>query len=159
MVQVALIATALLPLAIWFDYIHSIYRSLIFTSGETMARPFAGASWRARAASEQMAGGAIWPDAMTVAMIAAFVAQVSWIVARPRWQDPWWRIGAAYAVLLPFLGQPLWTGTPAAVVRIELPLLLAFNIGIQHVERPIVFWLLFACGNAAALQSFLIGMP
>jgi hypothetical protein len=149
--QVGLVLLALVPLAIWFDYIHAIYRSEIFTSGETLARPLAGALWRTHVALEQLGDGAYKPAAMTCAMVAAFGTQVGFLVARPRWKEPWWRIGIAYAALLPLLGQPLWTGTPPTVIRVELPLLVAFNVGLRGVSRADAFWLLLACGNLSLL--------
>jgi len=149
--QAGFVVLALVPLAIWFDYIHSIYRSQIFTSGETLARPFAGAVWRTHLALEEFTGGGYQRPAMTFAMVAAFVTQIGLLVARPRWQEPWWRIGVAYAALLPLLGQPLWTGTPPTVIRVELPLLVAFNVGLRTVERRDAFWLLLACGNVSLL--------
>jgi hypothetical protein len=88
---------------------------------------------------------------MTFAMIAAFATQMAFLVARPRWKEPWWRIGVAYAALLPLLGQPLWTGGLPTVIRVELPLLVAFNVGLRGVERQGAFWLLLACGNLSIL--------
>jgi hypothetical protein len=151
-----LVAVALAPLAIWFDYIHSIYRSRIFTSGETLAFPFAGFLWRAGVASKQILAGAVGRDLPTIVIVLAFVTQIGWLVARPRWRDPWWRIGIAFAALFPFLGQPLWAGTLPTVVRVELPLLLAFNVGLLHVKRAGLFWTLLACGNATLLLEPLL---
>jgi len=153
--QLALVSTALLPLALWFDYIHSIYRSLIFTSGETLARPFAGLVWRI-GVDLNLEKSSVQQAASVTLMIVAFATQVGWLLARPRWQDPWWRIGVAYALLLAFLGQPLWSGTPPAAVRVELPLLLAFNIGLLGVHRAAPFWILAGLGNAAVVLSPLI---
>lgn len=153
--QLALVATALLPLAVWFDYIHSIYRSLIFTSGETLTTPFAGMLWRVgvglnlEKSSVQQAG-------FVVLMVVAFATQIGWLLARPRWHDAWWRVGVAYAALLPFLGPPLWTGTPPTAVRVELPLLLAFNIGLVRVQGVAAFWTLASLGNAAIVLQPLI---
>jgi hypothetical protein len=149
--QLSLVALALVPLAIWFDYVHSIYRSQIFTSGETLGRPFAGLVWRAGVAVDQFGNGADRPAAITFALVVAFMTQIGLLVARPRWHEAWWRIGAAYAALLPLLGQPLWTGTPPTVIRVELPLLVAFNVGLRGIARADAFWLLLACGNATIL--------
>jgi hypothetical protein len=81
------------------------------------------------------------------------------VAARPRPHTAWWRIGVGYAALLLFLGRPLWEGMPPAVVRIELPLLAAFNVLLLRVEDDRWFWLLFVCGNLAAIQAPLVGMP
>jgi hypothetical protein len=149
--QSGLVAVTLVPLAIWFDYIHAIYRSRIFTSGETLAGPLAGALWRTHLAVEQFSEDAYGPALMTFAMVVAFATQIVFLVARPRWKEPWWRIGVAYAALLPLLGQPLWTGVLPTVIRVELPLLVAFNVGLRGVERYDAFWLLLVCGNLSLL--------
>jgi hypothetical protein len=149
--QAGLVALALLPLALWFDYIHAIYRSAVFTSGETLASPFAGMLWRAGVAVRDVEHGIYRPAWATLAIIVAFATQIGWLVARPRWREPWWRIGVAYAAMLPFLGQPLWVGGLGTVIRVELPLLLAFNIGLRTVKSEPLFWLLLACGNGTVL--------
>jgi hypothetical protein len=65
-------------------------------------------------------------------------------------------MGIGFAALLPFLGQPLWTGALPTVVRVELPLLVAFNVGLLHVKRADLFWTLLACGNATLLLEPLL---
>lgn len=157
--QVGLLILALAPLALWFDYIHSIYRSLIFTSGETLARPFAGLLWRAQTVVRDATSGSADHALRSAALVIAFVTQLATVAARPRRDAAWWRIGVAYAALLLFLGRPLWEGTPPAVVRIELPLLAAFNVLLLRIEDDRWFWLLFVCGNLAALQAPVVGMP
>jgi hypothetical protein len=149
--QAGLVALALLPLALWFDYIHAIYRSAIFTSGETLASPFAGMLWRASVAARDVGHGVYRPASATVGIILAFATQIGWLIVKPRWREPWWRIGIAYAAMLPFLGQPLWVGALGTVIRVELPLLLAFNIGLRTVRHEPLFWVLLACGNITVL--------
>ena len=157
--QVGLLMLALAPLAIWFDYIHSIYRSLIFTSGETLARPFAGLLWRGQMVVREATSGSADHAIRSAILVIAFVTQLVTVAARPRPASAWWRLGVAYAALLLFLGRPLWEGTPPAVVRIELPLLAAFNVLLLRIEDDRWFWLLFVCGNLAAIQAPLVGMP
>ena len=157
--QIGLLILALAPLAIWFDYIHSIYRSLIFTSGETLARPFAGILWRAQTVARDATSGSAGHALRSATLVIAFATQLITVAARPRRDTAWWRIGIAYAALLLFLGRPLWEGMPPAVVRIELPLLAAFNVLLLRVEDDRWFWLLFVCGNLAAIQAPLVGMP
>jgi len=157
--QIGLLILALAPLAIWFDYIHSIYRSLIFTSGETLARPFAGLLWRAQTVVRDATSGSADHALRSTTLVVAFVTQLVTVAARPRPHTAWWRIGVGYAALLLFLGRPLWEGTPPAVLRIELPLLAAFNVLLVRIEDDRWFWLLFLCGNLAALQAPVVGMP
>ena len=46
---------------------------------------------------------------------------------RPRPTDAWWRLGAAYAILMLVLGPAVWAGVPGAALRVLLPLTLAFS--------------------------------
>jgi hypothetical protein len=94
--QVGLLMLALAPLAIWFDYIHSIYRSLIFTSGETLARPFAWLLWRAQMVVREATSGSADHALRSAALVIAFVTQLATVAARPRLDAAWWRIGVAY---------------------------------------------------------------
>jgi hypothetical protein len=50
----------------------------------------------------------------------------------------------------------VWTGALPTVVRVELPLLVAFNVGLLHVKRADLFWTLLACGNATLLLEPLL---
>jgi hypothetical protein len=54
--------------------------------------------------------------------------QFLFIALRPRWHELWWRVGAAFAVLLVFLGDAVWEGHPGAAGRVLLPMALAFNV-------------------------------
>ena len=51
------------PLAIWFDYLYSLYRDRIYTSGGTMSFPFSGVAWRL---------GMMWVDAAAHGIAALF---------------------------------------------------------------------------------------
>jgi hypothetical protein len=148
---------ALAPILVWFDYIRSIYHARVLTSGETLALPFEGPLWRLRQALEPVASAGITKDAALMILVAAALcAQIGWLLARPAWRDPWWRLGVAYALLLPFLGKPLWAGQPPTALRVLLPLLLAFNVRLRACERPAVFWTLFVLGNATVIQGMIL---
>jgi len=64
----------------------------------------------------------------SVLMLLAVTAQWLFFVLRPRWSDPWWRLGASYAALLVVLGDAVWEGYPGAALRVLLPMTLAFNV-------------------------------
>jgi hypothetical protein len=68
--------------------------------------------------------GAIW----SLLMLVALTVQLVFLLARPRWTQAWWRVGATYAVLMIFLGDAVWEGYPGAASRVLLPMQLAFNI-------------------------------
>ena len=38
--------SSIAPLVIWFDYLYSLYRDRIYTSGSTISLPFSGLGWK-----------------------------------------------------------------------------------------------------------------
>ncbi len=150
-------AMTVLPLLVWFDYIRSIYHTRVLTSGETLAPPFHGAIWKLQQATGQIGQPGIPKDAaLTLLLLAAVCTQIGFLIAKPAWRDPWWRLGAAYALLMPFLGRPLWAGQPPTALRVLLPLLLAFNVRLRSCEQPIAFWTLFVLGNLAVVHGVML---
>jgi hypothetical protein len=67
-------------------------------------------------------------NVMSMAVLISLTVQFLFFVLRPSWRDPWWRVAAAYSVLMIFLGDAVWEGYPGATSRVLLPMTLAFNI-------------------------------
>jgi len=122
---------AIAPLALWIAYIR--WQTGPADQGwDNFTRPlssFAG-KWRAVLAAVQSP-----PDALlawtTLLATLGLTVQAAWFAATARRQalaDPWWRIGATYAVLMLFLGPAVWDGYPGAATRVLLPMTLAFNV-------------------------------
>lgn len=88
----------------------------------------------------------------TVLATLGLTVQAAFIVARPRLDDRWWRVGAAYVILLLFLGRAVWEDFPGAAMRVLLPLTLAFNV-LAYRSRAPVLWLL--AGNLGVLSGLL----
>jgi len=83
-------------------------------------------------------------------VLVALTTQALFIAMRPRVRELWWRIGAAYACLMVFLGPAVWEGFPGAAPRVLLPLTLAFNI---LVPRRRAWWIVLLLGNLSVLVS------
>jgi hypothetical protein len=142
------------PLAIWFDYLYSLYRDRIYTSGSTMSLPLGGLAWKV---------GMVWADVAARGIVAlvrpnvltlvSLVVQAAYVVARLEWRNAWWRLGAAYAGLLFVLGRPLWEGEPATALRATIPLMLAFNVLLRDCREPRRFWPLLIAGNLTAFYA------
>jgi len=146
--QLALIA---LPLLIWFDYLYSMYRSRLFTAGGIMAAPLEWFLWRWQGVvSDVSAAGWHAESRFSLLILVSLAVQVLFIAVRPRWKDPWWRLGCAYAILMLFFGRPVWESDPSAL-RVLLPMNFAFNVLLARVERPHVFWPLVVAGNLSVL--------
>jgi hypothetical protein len=148
------VVVVMVPLVIWFDYLYSLYRDRIYTSGSTISLPFAGLAWKA---------GIVWTDAAARGLrafatasaltLASVMVQSVYVLARPAWRNPWWRLAVAYVTLLPFLGWPLWDGEPGTVARVMIPLALAFNVLLRDCRESRSFWPLLIGGNLTVLYA------
>lgn len=77
--------------------------------------------------------------------------QAAFIVTRWRLDDRWWRVGAAYVVMMLFLGTAVWEDFPGAAMRVLLPMTLAFNV-LAYRLRAALPWLLI--GNLTIFSGF-----
>lgn len=89
----------------------------------------------------------------TLLAAVGLTVQAWWFVVRRDLADRWWRLGAAYAVMLLFLGTAVWEGQPGAATRVLLPLNLAFNVIVHRARAPLVWLLLGNLTVVAGLVS------
>ncbi|HWA10208.1 MAG TPA: hypothetical protein VG838_12215 [Opitutaceae bacterium] len=85
-----------------------------------------------------------------LAMMFALTAQWFFFLLRPRWDDPWWRVGAVFSLLMVVLGDAVWEGYPGATTRVVLPMLLAFNVLVPR-GRQLGWWLVLLLGNLTVI--------
>jgi len=78
---------------------------------------------------------------------AGLAGQSIFLLLRPRWTEPWWRVGVGFAVLFWFLGDDVWHGYWAAA-RVVLPMTFAFNL---LAPRDRWFWARFTAANAGLM--------
>jgi hypothetical protein len=153
------LALAVLPLAAWMLCL----RALLGNGGDVGLHNFAGAFAGLRnklvdTASSLMAEGGGFPSEtkLDALVLAGLLAQFFFFAFRQRWREPWWRLGATYAVLMAFLGGAVWENYPSAAARVLLPMTLAFNI---IVPRRGWWPLLLIIGNLGVLASADIFKP
>ncbi|HWA25257.1 MAG TPA: hypothetical protein VG734_06230 [Lacunisphaera sp.] len=82
----------------------------------------------------------------------ALLAQMAYILVRPEWRSPWWRVGFFFTLLSLCLGWAVLEGVPGAAVRVLLPLTLAFNV-LACRRRAAVVWLVL--GNLSIFGGLL----
>ena len=71
---------------------------------------------------------------------------------------PWWRVAAAYAVLMLLVDKAVWEGSPGAVMRVLLPLTVGFNILLlRHTDRS--FWTWYVVGNLQLAFAYTMLRP
>jgi hypothetical protein len=87
---------------------------------------------------------------MELLVVVALVTQIGYLLARPRLDSPWWRIGAAFSILALLVGPPAWEGSPGAISRVALPLTLAFNVLCPRTRAGLALLLI---GNVSVLSA------
>lgn len=94
-----------------------------------------------------------WPLVWTTILaVTGLTTQGLFFLTRWRLEDRWWRLGAAYTVLMLSLGTAVWEGFPGAAMRVLLPLTLAFNV-MAYRARVALAWL--ALGNLTVFAGFI----
>ncbi len=139
------------PLALWGAYLWWVFREPSNAGSRNFDLPFRAyyAKWAAVVHDLRVNGWTFVPR-WTLLMMVSLTVQFLAIVACPRWTDRWWRIGAAYAVLMAFLGDAVWEGYPGAAARVIVPMTMAFNV---VVPRGRWWWAVLVLGNLSALSA------
>jgi hypothetical protein len=142
---------AILPLLLWSFYVHQRLGS--GTGGIGLSNfdwPFAGLINQSRQCVQELLKGNLDGRFSFGLMAIVGLLTQSIVLWRTRDYDSgWWRIGAAYSLLLPFLGLWVWSGYWAAC-RAVLPLTIAFNLRLPANRA---FWPLWLAGNLTMLHG------
>ena len=137
----------ILPLLVWQDYIWSIYRGTSLTEGAgQITVPFSAYVMKWRRTLEDPAGVGWIATIQQVLVIVALTVQAIYIAWARDWSAPWWRLAAAFALLLATVHWVVWEGHPGAVTRVALPLKFGFNALLAR-DRPRAFWTWLVLGN------------
>jgi hypothetical protein len=144
---------AIIPLLLWMEVLWFWLGSTGDAGHRNFDLPFAAyvTKWKQTIAqweTEGVGSVAQWSILMLIAM------SVQWLyfVLRPRWSEPWWRVGFAYAMLMAVVGDAVWEGYPGAASRVLLPMTLAFNIAVPR-GRKLGWWVVLLLGNLTVLFS------
>jgi hypothetical protein len=148
----------LLPLAVWMLCLRTWLGKGDDIGARNFGAPFAGLTEKLQQSlSLLIAGG--YPSVVArfdLYVLAGLLAQFFFFAFRRRWADPWWRIGASYAVLMVFLGDAVWENYPSAAARVLLPMTLAFNITVPRGRWWVI---LLIAGNLGVIASADIFKP
>lgn len=142
---------AILPLTLWSFYVQQRFAHTLNNAGfGNFSWPFLGLLVQAKSSLRELSLGNL-DSRYSFSLIAmiGFLSQV-WVLWRtPRFSSPWWRIGAAYSLLLVFLSSWVWLGY-WAVNRAVLPMTIAFNLLLPATRS---FWPLWIAGNLTMLHA------
>ncbi len=146
----ALLATAL-PVTVWSLYVQQRLASAPGSEGlGNFTWPLLGLLTQAKYALREVSLGNL-DSRYTFGLIGivGLGTQACVLWRRPLPQSPWWRIGAAYSILLVFLSPWVWSGYWAAC-RAVLPMTVAFNLLLPSSRA---FWPLWILGNLTVLHG------
>ena len=137
----------LLPLLIWQDYVWSIYRGTSVSEGTgQITMPLSGyvMKWsrtlqHARTIDTHLTMGQLL-------VLVALTVQTAYIAWTRKWSAPWWKLAAAYALLMLTVNWAVWEGYPGAITRVTLPLKFGFNVLLAR-DQPRGFWAWLVLGN------------
>ena len=141
-----------LPLALWLVALMRWIGGIGYAGERNFAVPFTayGEKWHDTLV-QLFTPGSDPLARMSALMLVALTTQFFFFALRPRWSDAWWRVAAAYSVLMMFLGSAVWEGYPGAASRVLLPMTLAFNVLVPRARR---WWPILLLGNLTVFASY-----
>jgi hypothetical protein len=146
---------AILPLALWTDYLRSIYLSHAFATEGHITMPLSGFLWKVSMMARQTrAGGLNTFTVFNLCSMTAFLTQTAYVVwvAITRRDEPsaWLPIALSFAALALVSHYVVWQGSPGAITRITLPLAIGFNVLARRAP-----WSIVAVGNLGVIPGVL----
>jgi hypothetical protein len=152
------LGVAALPLVLWALWLRLWLGRSDDVGARNFAAPFAGFVHKVGASVALLCAGPRESQTacLDLLVMAGLTAQFLFFALRWRWREPWWRVGASYAVLMTFLGDAVWENYPTAASRVLLPMALAFNI---LTPRKGWWAVLLVAGNLGMIASIDISKP
>jgi hypothetical protein len=148
------VVLAVLPLLVWADYLRSIYRSTLFAhTDQLMLGTGLYAGWRKVIFRDVETGGLLSLAGLFLCLLVALAAQALYVLVRREYAMPWWRVAAAYALLMVLLDRSLADPNTGAITRVLLPMTVGFNVLLASESRSTRFWPWFAVGNLHLLGA------
>lgn len=145
------LTVAALPLGLWSFYVAQRFPDLSGNSGlGNFTWPLLGLLTQVKFSLRELSlGNFDGRYSFSLLAIGGLLLQFWMLWRTPQPQSAWWRIGAAYSLLLFFLSFWVWSGYWAAC-RAVLPMTLAFNLLLPANRN---FWPLWIVGNISLLHA------
>ncbi len=147
-------ALLIIPLAAWMLYLRLSLGHGDDIGPRNFAPPFAGLVNKIQETVSSILAERHYPyptvTKFDAVVLVGLLAQFFFFAFRVRWRDPWWRVGASYAILMMFLGDAVWESYPSAAARVLLPMTLAFNVSMP---RRGLWPILLIAGNLGVFAS------
>ena len=156
----------IVPLALWFDYLRSIYGSEVLSGGHHITWPLSGLWWKLQVTTRAFTRSGLTPATVASgACVLAFLAQgVALVWCTRAWQRSgtgsasWVLVAWAFLLLGLFAHRVVWDGTPGAITRVTLPLTVGVNMLLAaHGRAP--WWLIVAATLGVICGVMALGLP
>jgi hypothetical protein len=145
-------ALVAVPLALWLWWVYRLFGSEGQFGSRNFGPPGQGLrdSWAGVWAAVRRDPSWTYPAMMAFCAHVGLTVQALFLIARPRWSQPAWRLGLSFLLLMAVLGEAVWEGFPGAAIRVLLPLCLVFNLLVPRGWR---WWPLLLLGNLSVLHA------
>lgn len=161
-----LLALSALPLALWLDYLRSIYRDAVFSGGEHITLPLSGLVWKVRSTFDAVqAGGWTAPHVANVTMLGGLAGQGAALIWCTRRRTElgtavvaWLKVAWTFGLLALVVHQVVWDGSPGAITRVTLPLAVGVNVILAAAPRA-PWWLILSSnlGVVSGIMCLMFG--
>jgi len=149
--NIALVLLPTLPLLAWSFYVQQQLGGTAASSGlGNFSWPLQGLLTQVKYSLRELSYGN-FDGRYSFGLLAmlGLATQLVMLWRTPNLPSAWWRIGAAYSVLLVFLSFWVWSGYWAAC-RALLPMTIAFNLLLPANRR---FWPIWIVGNLTLIHA------
>lgn len=156
----------LLPVALWIDYLRSIYRDAVFTGGDHLVVPLSGLLRKVSMTTQAVSSGDFSVGVVaSVTVLAGMLVQaaaIGW--ATYRWRrdrtatSPWLIVAWVFLALGLMAHPVVWEGSPGAITRVMLPFSVGVNVLLSSTPRA-PWWLMIGSnlGVIAGIMAFGFG--
>lgn len=152
----ACLLLCLAPLALWMDYLRSIYFTDVVAAGsDHITPPLTGWLWKVGAVHRELIRDGLTISVFrSVTAMAGLIVQagvVMWVVSRWGWRSPWVLVSLAFLVVVSVAKPAVWDGSPGAFTRVALPMTVGVNVLLSRQSRAP--WWLIAVANLGVIPG------
>jgi hypothetical protein len=146
------------PLALWLDYLRSIYRSDTLAGGGNITTPLAGIWWKMRHIRIDIVTHVPMREIVkSVLCFAGLIAQAAIVIhafARRAVPSPWALVATSFLIVGLCTHPVVWQGAPGAYTRVLLPLSIGANALLA--ARPRASWWAIALANLSVVPGVMV---
>jgi hypothetical protein len=154
----ACLLICLAPLALWMDYLRSIYFTGVAAAGsDHITPPLTGLLWKMDDVHHDLVrDGLTVPLLRSLLTMAGLFVQagvVIWAAVRGGWRSPWLLVSLAFLLVIILAKPAVWDGSPGAFTRVALPMTVGVNVLLARQARAP--WWVIGGANLSVIPGML----